>query len=178
MNLPQSTFSFIFYFVRQQWIKFSIFTLMSVVWATNDSFFPYFLKRIVNTLQFYRGNPEGIYTVLRGTLLLLVLFWVGTEILLRIQGIIQIYTFPKFRANIRESVFNYVKSHSHEYFANHFAGNISKKLADLPSSAQNIMEIICFNFITAATGAIIVLIMMWNTKPIFAAILFTWLFFH
>ena len=92
MNLLQSSFSFIFYFVRQQWIKFSIFTLMSVVWATNDSLFPYFLKRIVNTLQSYQGHPEGIYTALRGTLLLLVLFWVGTEILLRINLNDPLYT--------------------------------------------------------------------------------------
>ncbi len=178
MNLPQHTFSFILHFVRQQRLFFTVLMISSIVWAANDTIFPYFLKQIVNTLQFYHGDPTHIYHAVAGTLILLVSFWIVMEILQRLQGILQIYTFPYFRANIRQAVFNYVKSHSHEYFANQFAGNIAKKLADLPMSCQTIMEIICFQFVTAITGAIIVFTLMWLTKPFFAVILFIWLCIH
>lgn len=178
MMLPKSIFSFIFYFVRQQWIKFSILIFSSIIWALSDSIYPYFLKRIVNTLQFYQGDRAGIYAAVSGVLFLLVLFWVTSEVFNRIEGIVQIYTFPRFRANIRESVFDYVKSHSHEYFSSNFAGNIAKNLADLPTSCQSIMEIVCLQFVTAATGAVAVLIMMWLTKPLFAIILLVWLGIH
>jgi ATP-binding cassette subfamily B protein len=178
MNLPESTFRFILYFVRQQRLKFAVLIFASVIWAINDSFFPYFLKRIVNAVQAYQGEAAGIYTAVAGSLLLLALFWGISEIFMRIQGILQIYTFPQFRANIRGTVFDYVKSHSHEYFSSHFAGNIAKKLADLPNSSQNIMEIICFQFVTATAGAIIVLIMMWLSNPFFALILLVWLGIH
>ena len=178
MNPPKTSLSFIFYFVRQQWAKFTFLTLASMIWATNDAFFPYFLKRIVNTVQFYHGEPTGVYTAVSGVLLLLALFWGSAEICMRAQGILQIYTFPRFRTEIRDSTFNYVTSHSHEYFSNNFAGNIGKKLSNLPTSCQTIMESICFNFMTAATGAIIVLVMMWFTKPFFAMILIIWLCFH
>lgn len=178
MNPPKTTLAFIFYFVRQQWLKFGFLTIASMVWAANDAFFPYFLKRIVNTVQFYRGEPAGVYTAVSGVLLLLGLFWGLSEICMRAQGILQIYTFPQFRTHIRDSTFNYVTSHSHEYFSNNFAGNIGKKLSNLPTSCQTIMESLCFNFMTAATGAVIVLIMMWLTQPFFAAILLIWLCFH
>lgn len=178
MTLPKTTFSFIFHFVKQQWLKFSIMMLCSVAWAINDAVFPYFIKIIVNGIQTYHGERAGIYAALAGTLLLLVLFWVISEIFVRLQGILQIYAFPRFRANMRESVFQYVKSHSHEYFASHFAGNIAKKLSDLPNSSQVIMEIIIFQYITAGVGALIVLGMMWATKPIFAGIFLTWLILH
>jgi len=176
--MPKTSLQFIFYFAKQQWVKFAFLILTTVAWSVNDTFFPYFLKRIVNTLQSYHGIPQEVYAALAPILILLGLFWIVTEILGRTQGIVQIYTFPRFRANIREAVFKYTKGHSQEYFSSHFAGEIAKKLADLPTSSQAIMEIICFQYVPAATGAIVVLLMMWSTKLIFALILLVWLTLH
>jgi ATP-binding cassette, subfamily B, bacterial len=178
MNLPQSTFSFIYYFARRQWVKFSILILCFMIWAVCDAVYPYLLKCIIDSVSSFQGERAGIFAAVSGTLILLVLLWLTAEAFMRLQGIVQIYTFPRFRANIRESVFDYVKSHSHEYFSSQFAGNIAKKLADLPNSCQTIMEIICFQFITAGTGAVIVLIIMWLTNPWFAVILLIWLCLH
>lgn len=55
---------------------------------------------------------------------------------------------------------------------------LQKKLSDLPTSCQAIMEIICLNFVVAVIGAFIVLAMMWLTKPFFALLLFIWLCIH
>lgn len=176
--LPKTAFHFVYYFVRQQWIKFSLLIITSIIWAINDTFFPYFLKHIVNTLQNFHGDRADIYSALKVTLILLVTFWLANDIAARLQGIIGIYTLPRFRANIREAVFNYVKSHSHDYFSNELAGNIANKTADLPTSCQSIMDIICYQFVTATVGTIIVLVMMWMTNPIFAIILLIWLFLH
>lgn len=178
MNLPHSTSHFIWHFVKKQWISFLAFVFIGIGWAVNDTFFPYFLKRIIDILQNYQGERATVYSALKTPLVLLVSFWVGMEILQRTSGIIAIYSAPRFRANIRAAVFHYVKSHSHEYFSNHFAGNIGKKLADLPQSCQTVMEIICFQFATAGIGTLIVLIMMWMTQPLFAVILLIWLTFH
>lgn len=178
MNIPKSTFPFILFFARQQWVIFSAFIVISIIWAINDTIFPFFLKKIVNILQEYHGNPAGIYAAVQNILILLVLFWFVTEVLMRVQGVLQIYAFPQFRASIRDAVFKYVQSHSHEYFSNHFAGNLAKKLADLPTSCQAVVEIICFQFVTAITGSMIVLVMMWMTQPLFAIILFVWLCLH
>ena len=177
-NLPKKSLSFIFYFVRQSRLKFTLLALASVVWAANDALFPYFLKRIVNTVQTYHGEPAGIYAATRSILLLLALMWGSAEICMRGQGILQIYTFPRFRTQIRDATFNYVTSHSHAYFSNNFAGNIGKKLSNLPTSCQTVMESICFNFLTAGAGALIVLVMMWFTQSFFAVILLAWLCIH
>jgi len=178
MKLPTSTFRFIVYFAQKQWCKFAIIMFCFIIWSASDAVFPYLLKIIVNTIQSYQGDRSGIFSALSAVLLVLGLFWGSSEVFMRLQGILQIYTLPRFRANIRESVFNYVTSHSHDYFSSHFAGNIAKKLADLSSSCQSIMEIVCFNFVTAGTGAIIVLVLMWLTNPYFALILIVWMCFH
>lgn len=178
MNLPHTPFRFILYFARQQWRLFTFITVASLVWAVSDTLFPYFLKLIINTVQNYHGERAGIYTALSGVLVMLVLFWSLSEVIIRAQGIAQIYIFPQFRANIRSAVMNYVKSHSHSYFANSFAGNLAKKLSDLPTSCQSLADTICFQFVTAATGALLVLIMMFEVKWIFGVILVTWLCLH
>jgi len=178
MQLPTSAFPFIFHFVRKQRLYFSVLILSFIIWAVSDAVFPYFLKRVIDTVAAWQGNREGVYTAVKTPLILLALFWVGAELAMRLQGVLQIYTFPRFRANIREAVFDYVKSHSHEFFSSQFSGSLAKKLADLPKSCQTIMEIICLQFATAATGALIVMVMMWFTRPVFSLILFAWLVFH
>lgn len=177
-EFPKTTLKFIFYFAKKQWVRFSIPVLASVVWATCDAIFPYFLKRIVNILTDYQGEMSGIFSAVQTPLLLLILFFVLAEIFIRAQGFMQIYTFPRFRADIREALFSYVKLHSHEYFSSHFAGNIAKKISDLPASAEAIMEMLTFQFITAAVGAVLVFFFMWEVQPIFAVILFVWLSIH
>lgn len=159
-------------------MKFAVIVFTSIIWAVNDTIYPYLIKTIVDTLQNYQGDRANIYAVVKGTLVLLVLFWVGSEILQRTQGFIQLYVFPNFARICALAVFNYVKSHSHDYFSTHFAGNLSKKLSDLPTSSQAIVEIVCYQFVTAATGSVLVIIMMWLTQPIFAAIVMTWLIIH
>ena len=157
MNLPKTTVAFIYYFAKQQSWKFFILTLSFVVWAISDAAFPYFLKKIVNAIQTFHGDRAGIYAAIGGTLALLVAFWLVAELFMRMQGVLQIYTFPQFQAAIRTKVFDYVAEHSHDYFASQFSGNLAKKLSDLATSCSNLVDIVCFQFVTAATGAVIVL---------------------
>lgn len=178
MNLPTTIFRFIYHFGRRQWIKFSFIIFSFMAWAASEAILPYLLKHVINEIETFQGDRADIYMAISGTLILIVVFWLSDEIFMRGQGLVQIMTFPQFRADIRNAVFNYVTSHSHEYFANNFAGNIAKKLADLPTSCQSLVEIICFQFITAFTGGTIIFVLMWTTQPVFAAILFGWLIVH
>lgn len=178
MKLPKTTFTFICHFIKQQPWAFAIILVASVSWSINDIFFPYFLKLIVDRLSHYAGSLANVYAVLAAPILLLISFWLITELLLRMQGIAMIYALPKFRASIRSEIYNYVKLHSHDYFASHFAGNIAKKISDIPMSAQSIIEILSSSFIPTLMGIIVALILMWMTQPIFAFILMVWFILH
>ncbi|MHB1949258.1 MAG: ABC transporter ATP-binding protein [Gammaproteobacteria bacterium] len=178
MNLPKTPYAFIYHFIKRQPWGFGIIFFAAISWSANDIFFPYFIKLIVNILHEYHGLTAGVYAALAQPIIYLILFWINTEFWLRMQGIAMIYTIPKFRANIRAQVYDYVKQHSHEYFANNFAGNIAKKIADLPNSAQAVIEVIAFSFIPTIIGILIALILMWFTQPIFAAILLLWFVIH
>jgi len=178
MNLPTTPLRFIYHFARQQWVKFSVVIFSFMVWAASEAIFPYLLKHVIDTIASFHGDRAEIYLSISSILILIATFWIADEFFMRLTGMTEVFTFPKFRADIRHAVFNYVTSHSHDYFASNFAGNIAKKLADLPTSCQSLAEIICLQFTTAFTGGVIVFIMMWITQPVFAAILLVWLFLH
>jgi ATP-binding cassette subfamily B protein len=178
MNLPKTASSFINHFVKRQWFAFSIIFLAAISWSVNDILFPYFIKLIVDILHDYHGPKAEVYSALSSPLIWLLAFWLGTEIWLRLQGVAMIYTLPRFRAQIREQVYNYVKLHSHEYFANNFAGSIAKKIADLPNSCQSVIEVLSYSFIPTIIGILLAMVLMWLTQPIFAVILFVWFCVH
>ncbi len=115
---------------------FLILFVTALIWAVNETFFPYFIKLIVNTIHDYKGIPANIYSVLTVPVASMFSVWFVMEAAMRIQGVTTVYAFPRFRANIREAVYAYVKEHSYEYFSNNFAGSIAKKLSDLPQAVR------------------------------------------
>ncbi len=178
MSLPKNIASFIWYFIKKQPLGFFIVIATGVIWSINEMFFPYFIKWVINTIANYHGIPKLIYHVLWQPLLLFGALWVVMELSMRTQGMTLIYLFPKFRANIRETVFDYIRHHSHQYFTDNFAGSIAKKLSELPNSCQTLTEIMFFNFVPILLAFIIAFVLMANTKPLFAVLLLVWFIFH
>lgn len=178
MTLPTTISGFIFHFAKESWLKFSFIIFTTLFTALTTTIFPYFIKRIVNILENYHEGPGHVYQAIGGIFLLLVLFWILTEVFLELQGITKIYTYPKFRARIREEVFSYVKSHSHEYFSSQLAGTLAQKMANLPNSCENIMEMISNSFIQSTFTVLLVLSMFWAIDPIFLEIILVWLTIH
>lgn len=178
MSLPKKIVPFIGHFIKKQPIGFAIVILAGIIWSINEVFFPYFLKWIINLISNFQGDRHLIYQVLAYPLICLALIWLLMELAMRVQGITLIYLFPKFRANIRQAVFDYVKNHSHKYFTENFAGSISKKLSELPTSCQTISEITFFNFIPILLAFTIAFFLMAFTKPLFSVILIIWFSLH
>src|SRR3990167_3522280 len=142
MYLPKTPIRFIFYFLKNQYGKVLLMMLASLAWASKESLFPYFLKNFVNTLQSYPGDPGQAFNAVGTLFLFFSLVWIVSEIFQRSQGLVSIYFFPKLKTQIRTAVFDYVQLHSNEYFANNFAGNISNKISNLPTSCHIILEIL------------------------------------
>ena len=179
MNLPKKVFPFIFYFVRQQWIKFFIAVVASACWGAYSSFFPCLLKRLINVLDSHEMTALEINAAAAKVIGLIVFLWLGSQLLLRVQGMLfSIHFCARFRANIREALFNYVQTHSSSYFANNFSGTIASKISDVPTSCETMLMSICFEFTSAIIMALVVIITMWISHPLFAGLLILWLVLH
>jgi ATP-binding cassette subfamily B protein len=178
MNTPKTLVPFLWHFIKRQPVAFSIVFITAITWAVNEVFFPYFIKLFVDTIHNFTGPRHEIYIALKWPIIALIACWLVMEIAMRTQGVTLIAIFPRFRANIREEVFNYVKRHSHEYFSSHFAGSIAQKISSLPTSSQAVLEIVIFSLSSITVGFIIATILMWLTKPLFAGVLLAWFCLH
>ena len=179
MNLPKKVFPFLVYFIRQQWIKFVIAVIASACWGAYSSFFPYLLKRLINVLDSHEMTALEINAAAAKVVGLIVFLFIGSQLLLRVQGILFSVRFcATFRANIRETLFNYVQTHSSSYFANNFSGTIAGKISDVPTSCEIMLTSICCEFTSAIIMALIAIVTMWLSHPLFAELLIFWLVLH
>lgn len=178
MMLPRTVSSFIWYFVKP--FKYWFFTIigLSLIWATNEALFAYFIKWIVDELTALHATKESISVLAITPLVLIFISWTLMDIAMRVQGFMMRSVMPRFRAHIRETVFAYVQQHSHRYFSERFAGKIANKLSDLPNSAERIVEIICVNFIPILFTLVLALGLLWNTNPKFSIIMMIWFCGH
>ncbi len=178
MKLPKSLPAFIWFFIKQQPAAFIFIVLTSWVWAVNESLFPYFIKSLVNAINNYHSDPLQVWHVLKGPLAGLSGLWLAMEFSMRTQGLVMMRAFPRLRAEMRESIFSYVRRHSHEYFANNFAGNIASKINDLPSGIELILQITLFNFIAFAVAFLVAIIVLSHVSLYFSSLLLGWSVCH
>lgn len=178
MKLPKSLPAFIWFFAKKQLAAFIFIIVTSWVWATNESLFPYFIKSFVNDINTYHGDPLQVWHILKTPLIGLTALWLTMELSMRTQGLVMMKAFPRLRSQMREAIFHYVRQHSHEYFANNFAGNIASKINDLPSGIELILQIFLFNFIAFAVAYFVAVIMIWRVSMFFALLLLAWSLCH
>jgi ATP-binding cassette subfamily B protein len=177
-RIPSSVVQFILYFIKKQPLRFIAILFISVIWALNESAFPYFIKHIVNTIQEFHGNRSDIYPLVMPFVIGLITLWVLMALTQRLQQIIAMYTIPKMRAQIRQHAYGYVRQHSHSYFMNHFAGDIANKIQAMPSSCENIVDIIIYSTIGMVALLIFSFILMWSADHFFASIMLLWVMCH
>ena len=60
----------------------------------------------------------------------------------RLPSVVGMYTIPYMKAQMRETLYDYVRLHSHNYFMDNFAGDIASRVQSLPESCQRILEMI------------------------------------
>lgn len=176
--LSNQWLGFLWHFVRMQWFQFTVLTFCWLFWSVSETIFPYFLKKIIDILQSHLSDRDHIFPTLLTPLIYLIAFWVVGELLMHLQGVIQIFAFPKLRARIRKAIFEHLKKQPQSYFLNQFAGNLGHQISELPESAQNILEIVCCHLITVFTGIVLIAILLWESWPILTLLMGGWLVIH
>lgn len=177
-KLPSSLIAFYFYFSKKYQIAFLAFYLAPTLVVFETNIVPYAFKMIIDVISEYHGNRENIYNEIRFALLVLILSWLTSMILLRLVHWWEAYVIPRFEADMRMSVLQYVMQHSYKYFTNNLTGNITNKIQDLSRALESIREIICWNCISTISTVIVALVMMYKINYLFSLILGIWVVIH
>lgn len=174
-QLPTSLLWFFWFFVKKQPIAFLVFFIAPMAMVFEANVIPYALKMIVDVITEFQGDRQEIVAQLAPALWLGGSAWIALMVITRLQNWWQCTVLPRFQAQVRMSLLDYVTSHSYTYFANHFAGNIAAKISDMPRALDAVRMIICWKCITAAAVIVVALIIMATINPIFSTILGGWI---
>lgn len=175
--LPKTLTSFLWHFVSEKIGAFSILAGTALVWSLNEAVFPYFLKEMVNRAEAFEGRGS-LWQALSMPLWGMGMTWCAMEVSMRLYGYIHRKNIPAFRARIRMRLFEYAKEHSHEFFANNFAGSLANKLNDMPRASEQIIDIIIFYVIAIFSTFMISVFLLGQVSLFFAALMIGWFLAH
>ena len=148
--------------------------LAMAFWAINEALYPYFTKLLINEVESLSPGQSHPFQALSVPLLYLLISWVMMEISMRSLGIVSLYAWPEFRKNIREAIFTYTQGHSHNYFANNFAGSIANKISELPRACERIVDVFIMSFFATALTFCISLVVIFQVSIVFGMTLIVW----
>lgn len=178
LNLPKTLPAFIWYFVKKQWILLSLVIFFGLGWSLDHTLWPYVIMKLIDVITNYTGPKEDAWSALSVPIIMGLSLWITVEVFFRLSGILMARFIPKFEASVRKSMFQYVINHSHHYFSNHLAGEISNKISDMPQSLTRLLLLIVQLFIPVAVALIISTALFAQINSLFALILIGWVMVH
>lgn len=178
VNLPKALMPFLWHFIKEQWPWLLAAQIFALSWSIDHTLWPYVIMLLIDGITSFTGSKTEMWSVLATPILLGASLWIGVELFNRLAGFIMAYRIPKFEASIRMEMFDYVQRHSYSYFNDHFAGNIANKIADMPRSANYIVEQVMRLFVPVLVAFAISMTFFANLHPLFAYILLGWFAIH
>lgn len=178
MSEQKSLWNFIHYFIKKQKYYFIAIQILALAWSLDNTVWPYAIGWMVDKLLAFGGDKTDIWIYLLPVLAFWLGLWLTVDIMFRIQGFIMAKVFPQFEADIRMHMFNYVEKHSYDFFASHFAGNLSNKISDMTQSATRVLQLIMTLFAPALAALVIATGIFYSINHFFAFLLGGWAILH
>lgn len=170
--------SFIIHFILLQRGVFALALLVSLVWAFDQTFFPYVTQQVVDTLSQFEQNRGGIWTAMTFPLVMGAGLWVMVEIGFRLQGFLLAKALPRFEGDIRMAMFDHVQHHSPKYFQERFAGSLSNHIHDMVTHASLLVQETITVMIPVLLACVMALGFFIAIQPFFALLLGVWMVAH
>lgn len=162
------------HFILLHKYKFISLFLTSTLYAISTSLSPYLIKIIVDNVVNFKGNPQDIYSVVLTPAVIYILIRILLSIFMRVENIIQVYTIPKTKAQMRENMFNHVIKHSYGFFQTNISGRIANQILNMANSFERIYTAIHDGIFPCIMSFLISAVIMYKTVPSFAYIFAIW----
>jgi ATP-binding cassette subfamily B protein len=173
---PKRLSRFFLHFASKHKYKFISLFLTATVWSITTAIFPFLIKIIVDSIVSFKGNPQDIYTVVGTPAVIYVVMRVLLSIFMRIENVIEVYTLPRIKAEIRSNMFESLSRHSFGFFQENMSGNISNKILNMANSFERIYTAIHDGLFPCIMTFIVSAILMWSAVPQFSIFFIVWFF--
>lgn len=79
-------------------------------------------------------------------------------------------------ARMRQTAFEYLIRHSHNFFVNNFSGSLVQRVNRFARAMERLIDLLAFNFIPLTATVIAAVVVTWSTEPILAQVIIAWVF--
>lgn len=169
---------FILSFVRKQRWAFLGAMLLSLLWAFEMLFWPYYLRKVVDLLALHDVDRLSAWPSLKPLLLWGAALWILMEVGFRFRDWLLSQAVPKLEADIRMTMFDHVQHHSPKYFNEHFSGSLANKIGDMVLSITSLLRTIVVLFIPAVFSCAVTVLIFSSMNATLAGITALWIAAH
>ncbi len=173
-KIRMSLTAFMIHFIFKQKWAFLVLLPAPLALVIEANVLPYAVKLMIDNIISYTGDRQEVFAVLKYPITLFLGGWVIMVTVFRIQEWVYNTAIPKFQANVRTYMFDYIKGHSHRYFANNFAGSLANRVSDMTRGTSDLLEYIRWRVIGPSAILIVTIIMTWRVSWVFSLIIFLW----
>lgn len=177
-TLPITLWSFIWHYLKHKSIFLTGLILVGIIWAIEMSLSPFLLKTIIDIVVKYSNEHMKMIQAA----LMPCVFYVSMTLILnlnfRLYDYINLNLFSTLKASVSQDMFDYVLQHSSAFFQNTFAGNVTKKIADMAEKIEPLIRIPFDLFIPRLLAiSVACFTLMKVIHPILGVILVVWAIF-
>lgn len=169
-SLPKNLWSFVWHFLK----SYKIFVIFYILMATLAGFWGPFnsllIKNIINSLSTY----ESISHLALLAALLVLNFLIFDNVTWRSITYLNYRFQPAIKNKIVSETFNFVLNSSHQFFQDHFSGQIASRITSLADNSERIIHNLTQNFLRCTSMLIFAFFSMYYVNSIFFLTLAVW----
>ena len=174
-EIPDDLFEFVWHYLKYRKSFLLGYLLVTFIWASDMAVSPYLLKVIINQVVEV-GNQ---LTSMVDMIIVPCGLYVGMTIInmlgMNFFAFLNMRLYPSISAEVTRNMLRYVMKHSHEFFQNNFSGSITRKIFDIQSNIEHLINIPNEWFLSRIVALIISSTMLFFVvHPIFSSILIIW----
>ncbi len=176
--MPTTLLAFLRHFLRRHRKAFLCILFLSMAWPIEQVIFPYAIKLFIDGISNYSGDRTHVMDALTWPLTLGIVVWISSVIAWRLNDICDCFFSPRFQADIRLSVTEYVFGHSHRYFSEHLSGSIANKINDIVRASQYLVTQSTLFFFPNLIAVLLTAAFMVPISGVFSLIILLWATVH
>lgn len=163
--------------IKKQKIAFSLLIVTSFFGAIQQSVTPWAIRYVVNIMYALKSNNINAIPI-GNTLVAFILVFIVSEIIIRSQGVFIAMVLPKFKSNMKMYFINNLLDKKYDYFLGEMAGAIIQKINDIVVSAERIIHIVVYNFLTIISSLLLTAVLLFTIAPLYSLLMIIWFAIH
>lgn len=134
-----------------------------------------FIQHLTDLIENYSDERANqLFSGVFKWAIIYVLWWESLNMLWRFYDFVYLKTMPKIKIQVVEEFFEYVSHHSHEFFQNNLAGDITNRITEASRSFEMVFHLFSEKILRRFAVVIFAVFTMYNVNHIIAGIFSVW----